>query len=419
MSLRKKFGVFLLSAILASTFFIGCSPSSDNNAGSNGDSDTVVGASKITLFQSKTEIVDKLKELATDYKNEKGVEIEVLESPGDDYFQQLKTKMAGNQGPTVFSLYPGSETEQMASYLEDLSGLSFVNDIAAGMASEIDGKVVGIPYTVEGFGMVYNKSLMDPSTVKDYDSFVKMLQDQKANGINGFGLSQESYFLIAHILNTPFALQENPIEFVEKLNKGEVKMADTAEFKEFAKFYAAIREHSYNPLEANYDKECGDFATGKTAAIHQGNWAYSMFADYDMDFEMGLMALPLNGNDKLAVSVPSAWSVNSQASDADKKAGKDFIEWLYTSETGKKYLMDEFGFIPVVKGMENSNMDPLSSDVAKYAEEGKTITWPLTVWPAGIVDAYLVPVAQEFFTSSMNEDEFLQALDNAWAEANK
>lgn len=408
---KKTMGVLLAASVLLS---LSACAGKDGDKGSEGE------ATKIVLFQSKVEIIDQLEDMAEAYKEETGVEIEVWGTTGDDYVQQLKTKLANNQGPTVFSLLPGSESDTMASYLEDLSDLSFVDKIADGMATtNADGKIVGIPYTMEGFGMVYNKDLVDASKVTDYDSFVAMLQEQKAGGIEGFGLSQESYFLIGHILNTPFALQEDPLDYIEKLNAGEVKMADTPEFQEFAKFMEAIRANCYNPLEYNYDKECGDFATGKTAAIHQGNWCYSMFADYDVTFEMGLAPLPLCGNDKIAVSVPNAWFVNSQASDAEKKAAKDFLEWLYTSETGTHYLMDEFGFLPVIDGMENENLDPLSAQVAEYAAAGKTITWPMNAWPTGIVDVYLVPVAQEFFTTDMDGAAFLQRLDEAWAQANE
>ena len=404
----------VMSLALATAMIAGMTASATVNCYAEDES-----VDKIIIFQSKVEITDQLEELAEIYEDETGVEVEVWGTTGDDYVQQLKTKLANGQGPTVFSLAPGAESETMQNYLADLSDLSFIDKIVDGMANEIDGKVVGIPYTMEGFGMVYNKDLINAYEITDYDSFVQMLQEQKENGINGFGLSQESFFLIGHILNTPFALQEDPDGFIEKLNAGEVKMADTPEFQEFAKFYAAIRDNSYNPLETNYDKECGDFATGKTAAIHQGNWCYSMFADYDVDFEMGLAPLPICGNDKIAVSVPAAWYVNSQASDAEQQAGKDFLEWLYTSESGQDYLMNEFGFLPVVDGMENDELDPLSQQVADAAAEGKTISWPLNQWPAGIADVYLVPVAEQFFTSDMSCEDFLAALDDAWAQANE
>jgi raffinose/stachyose/melibiose transport system substrate-binding protein len=312
----------------------------------------------------------------------------------------------------------GTEVNQIANYLEDLGDLPCVKDIAGPMLGKAGDRIVGIPYTVEGFGLVYNKSLINPANVRDYNSFVRMLQEQKAKGINGFGLSQESYFLIGHILNAPFAVMPNMEDYMDKLAKGQVKMADTPEFQEFARFYAAIRDNSYNPLEVNYDKECGDFATGKTASIHQGNWCYNMFTDYNINFEMGLMPFPLGGNDKLAVSVPTVWAVNSQVPEAQRKLAKDFLTWLYTSEAGKRFVTEEFGFIPVVKGMTSSKMDPLSAEVSRYATEGKTIPWATNLYPPGIVDVYLVPLAQQFFTSKMSPQEFLVALDKAWAQAN-
>lgn len=431
MKLKRLIGILLASTLTASVVLTGCGKKEEpvDTTKTEGSEEEVVTedpeetevemADKIVVFQSKVEISDQLEALAKEYEAETGVEVEVWGTTGDDYPQQIKTKLSNNQGPTVFSLQPGAEVEQLKAYLADLSDVSFIGDVAEGMTQEVDGKVVGIPYTVEGFGLVYNKDLIDPAVVNSFEAFESLLKTSKDAGVNGFSLSQEGYFLIGHILNTPFALQDDPFGFVQQLNAGEVKMADNATFQEFGKFMEAIREHTNNPLEVNYDKETGDFATGKSASIHQGNWAYGMFTEYDIDFDMGMMPLPLQGNDKIAVSVPTAWFVNSQASQAEINAGKAFLEWLYTSETGKKYLMEEFGFIPVLKSMESPQLDPLSQSVADYTAEGKTISWPMTQWPAGIVDVYLVPVAEQFFTTDMTGAEFLTALDEAWTQASK
>jgi raffinose/stachyose/melibiose transport system substrate-binding protein len=373
---------------------------------------------KIIVFQSKVEIIGELESAAKQYTAETGVEVEVWGTTGDDYFQQFKIRLANDQGPTVFSLAPGAEVVQVANYLEDLSGLSVVPKIGNELLAKSNGKVVGIPYTVEGFGMVYNKNLINPANVRDYDSFVNMLQTQKKNGVNGFGLSQESYFLIGHILNHPFAVMPDMENYMDRLNKGQVKMADTPEFQEFARFYAAIRDNSYNPLETNYDRECGDFATGKTAAIHQGNWSYGMFKDYALDFGLGMMGFPIMGNDRIAVSVPTVWCVNAQAPAAEREEGKKFLDWLYGSAAGQKILTEDFGFIPVVQDASSAALDPLSTEVASYVAAGKTIPWATNLYPAGSVDVYLVPVAQQFFTSRMTATEFLTALDKAWAAAN-
>jgi raffinose/stachyose/melibiose transport system substrate-binding protein len=377
------------------------------------------GEDKLIIFQSKVEITAQLEEAAAAYRDETGVAVEVWSTTGDDYFLQLRSRLANNQGPDLFNLRTDAEIGQMTNYLEDLGGLLVTGKIVDGLLGKSEGRVIGIPYTVEAFGFVYNKSLIDASKITGYDAFAAMLRNQKAKGINGAGLSQEAYFLIGHIMNTPFAVQKDVMGFIDRLNTGQVKMADTDAFKEFARFMVAIRDNSYNPLEVNYDRECGDFATGKTAAIHQGNWCYPMFADYQVNFQMAFMPFPLAGNDKLAVGVPSWWCVNSQTSEARKKLAKDFIEWLYSSETGRKYLYDEFRFIPVVQGAESSSLDPLSADVSRFVSSGKIIPWAFNFWPAGIIEVHLAPVAQQFFTSKMSAGEFLAALDKAWAAANK
>jgi raffinose/stachyose/melibiose transport system substrate-binding protein len=376
------------------------------------------GENKLIIFQSKVEITAQLEEAAKAYQKETGVEVEVWSTTGDDFFLQLRNRLSNNQGPDIFNLRTDAEIGQVANYLEDLGSLPLASKIAGDLLGKAGDTVIGIPYTVEAFGLVYNKSLINASAITGYDAFAAMMRDQKAKGINGVGLSQEAYFLIGHILNTPFALQSDVRGFIDRLNKGEVTMSTTPEFVEFARFMTAIRDYSYNPLEVNYDRECGDFATGKTAAIHQGNWAYPMFADYALDFSMAFMPLPLAGNDKLAVGVPSWWCVNSQVSPERKQLAKDFIEWLYNSDTGKKYLYDEFQFIPVVSGADAGSLDPLSADVSRFASSGKILPWAFNYWPAGIIEVHLGPVAQQFFASKMSEAEFLAALDKAWAAAN-
>jgi len=414
MKLKKVIGTMLVTALTATAVLTGCGSSSSEDGSSKEGS-----AQKIIIFQSKVEISDQLEALAKEYEKETGVEVEVWGTTGDDYFTQVKTKLANNQGPTVFSLAPGGESDQLSAYLEDLGDLSFVDKIADGMADEKDGNVVGIPYTMEGFGLVYNNDEMNTDKITDTASLIQYMGGENAEGRTAVGLSQEGYFLIGHMLNTPFALQENPEGFMNQVIAGEQTITDVKEFREFAEIYAAIREYSYNPLESDYDKACGDFATGKVDSIHQGNWAASMFEDYDMDFDMGLAAMPIDGNDKISVSVPTAWYINSQADEAEKQAGKDFLEWLYTSETGQRYLMDEFGFIPVVEGMENENLDALSQEVQEHAEAGKTIEWATNYYPAGIVDVYLTPIAEKFFTTDMTQQELLEAIQDAFIEAGK
>ncbi|GAA0405554.1 ABC transporter substrate-binding protein [Paenibacillus motobuensis] len=421
---KKAFGFLAMMVLIASLVACGGKTNSNSaNSGTDTNSSNTSGGTekqaKISLFQSKVEIAEALEELANKYKEETGNEVEVWGSAGDAYITQLQAKLAAKEGPTIFSIASGAEAEKFKSYYYDMSNESYVKNIAPNMALEVDNKVVGVPIGVEGFGLVYNKSLVDPKDVTDLASFTSKMESLKAEGINGLSLSQEAYFLIGHILNTPFALQADPIDFINKLNNGEVKMADTKEFQEFAKFMEVIRQNSVNPMEVTYDTQMGDFATGKTAMVHQGNWSYGMLADYG-DLDIGMTALPIAGNNKLSVDIPGGWVINNGAKPEEIKAANAFLDWVYNSETGKDTIVNKFKFIPAMTNIEADGLDPLSQAVFEATKSGNTIPWAMNYFPQGIIVNDLTPVTSEFFLDNgMTGEQYLKNLDDAWAKAAK
>jgi raffinose/stachyose/melibiose transport system substrate-binding protein len=415
---KRMFGILTVTALVAA--LVGCGGSAGDST-SNASSDAPAKLKKISIFQSKVEIAEPLEALAEAYTKETGNEVEVWGSAGDAYMTQLQAKLAANQGPSIFSVGTGAEAEKYKSYYADLSSEPYVKDIAPDMALKIDDKVLGVPYGVEGYGLVYNKSLVDPKNLTDLASFTTTIEALKADGKNGLSLSQEAYFLIGHVINAPFALQPDPEAYIEKLNKGEVKMADTTEFQEFAKFMEVIRANNTNPMEVKYDTQMGDFATGKTAMVHQGNWSHGMLADFgDLGFEIGMMPFPVAGNNKLSVGVASNWVVNGTADADEVKAANAFMNWMLTSETGKNAIVNEFKFIPAMTNIEANDLDPLSQAVFEATKSGQTISWATNYFPQGIIINDLAPAAQEFFLKKdMTGEQFLQSLDAAWAQAVK
>ena len=418
--MKKKLALLLVAALALSVVFIGCRNDEPNGQGTPAPAETgeagevdTGDVERIVIFQSKVEIYDELRALAAEYYAETGIYVEVWGTTGDDYFQQLSMRLGSFEGPTIFNLAPGSEVEALADHLADLSSLSFINDIISDdIIERVGGRIVGIPYAFEGFGFVYNRDLYQSGDFANVDSVIAKMQRDATVGLSG-----ESFFLIGHILNAPFALQDDPEAFMAAVIAGEQTLTDVPEFQDFARLYAAIRDYSYNPLEMDYPRQMGGLATGAIGAVHQGNWSWGMLADYDMDFEVGMAPVPLLGNDALSVSVPSVWAINADASPAEIQAGLDFLDWLYTSETGQRYLFEEFGFLPVLYGVESPSVDPLSAEVLRFVEEGRTIIWATNFYPAGIVDVHLVPVAEAFFTTNMSEEELLIAIQEAFMAA--
>ncbi|MFS0726889.1 extracellular solute-binding protein [Paenibacillus sp. 1P07SE] len=416
---RVKYFSCLLTAVTVAAVVTACGNGANNPApGTNTpDNGGTAAMQPISIFQSKVEIAGELEALARTYTEETGNQVEVWGSAGDAYTTQLQARLTANEGPTIFSIQPGQEAERFKSYFYDMSDQSYASYLAPGMGLEIDGKIVGMPTSVEGYGLVYNTELVDPSDVTDLASFTSTLQQLKADGVNGLSLSEEAYFLIGHLINTPFALQEDPQAFLASLAAGEVTMAETPEFQEFAQFLEVIRAEAVNPLEVTYDRQMGDFATGRNAMVHQGNWSYSMLADFD-EMDIGMMPFPLMGNDKLAVDLATAFVINGGASEGEIEAANAFLEWLFTSETGQNAIVNDFGFIPAVTNIEVTEMNPLSQAVYDATQSGNTIPWAFTFFPSGIIVNDLAPLAQEFFlSSSMTGEQFLERLDQVWANA--
>jgi raffinose/stachyose/melibiose transport system substrate-binding protein len=419
-----KFSKNLLLILAISLVMILAACGGGDEGDSEGNEEATGGnegsADKITIFQSKVEISEQLEALAKEYTEETGVEVEVWGTTGDDYFQQLQIRLNSNQGPSIFSLGHLTEAQRLESYLYDFSNEDFVENIAPNMALEHNDKIVGIPYGVEGFGLVYNKDLVSEEDIADYESFVSTLEKFKGEDVNGLSLSQEAYFLIGHLSNYPFSLQEDNLQFIEQLNNGEVTMAETEEFQQFGEVMEVIRANAPSPLDISYDEQIGDFATGKTAMIHQGNWAWGMFEDYELDFEVGMAPFPLMDNNKLSVGVGQNWAINANKDEAEVQAAVDFINWVYTSETGNRYLVENFGFIPAFTNIDSGDLDPLSQAVSEATVNGNTIPWSFNFYPANLVVNDFAPATQNFFlTEDMTGEEYIQSLDQAWQNATK
>jgi raffinose/stachyose/melibiose transport system substrate-binding protein len=376
---------------------------------------------KITLYQRKAELNDRFEELAEIYEKETGVKVEVLGASSDNYITSIQGKLTSKQELTIFTIRTGVETEQLKAYLADLSKEPYLSSINTGMELKVDGKVVGIPYGIEGYGFMYNKNLLKAGDIKDFEGFEKTLKALKNAGKDPFELSDKGFMLIGHILNIPFALQSDPLAFIARLNKGEVKMANTREFQDWVRYMVLIREYCGNPLEITYDQQVANFATGKTAMINQGNWTWPMFEDYKIDFEIGIAPMPVSGNEKISIGVPNYFAVNSQAPAEEIEAGKDFIEWLFTSDIGKEYIVNKLYLVPAMKDIDvGGNLDPLSKIVLEESRKGSALLWTYNYWPNNIVNNFLVPAAQDFFLNkSITGQQFLENLDKAWADANK
>ena len=88
----------------------------------------------------------------------------------------------------------------------------------------------------------------------------------------------------------------------------------------------------------------------------------------------------------ICIGTENYFAVNSKASEAEQQASIDFINWLFTSDTGKSYVVGDLGFIaPFDTFTEDERpLDPLSKQVMEWMEKDniKNVNWIFQAFPS-------------------------------------
>lgn len=431
--------IFVLSTLL----FAACSPKQPQEQAPA----PTENAEPVTIdvFQFKVEIAQQLEEAARAYEAQnENVKINIQTvGGGDDYGAALRAKVQSGSEPDIFNIGGPQDVEDWMDRLEDLSDQPWVDLALDGVLSgvTVDNKIYALPFNIEGYGFVYNKGIfeaagIDAGKIVDYASLeaaVKTL-DAKIKG----GELKEKYPHLEAVFE--YAAKETWVTGLHTSN-----VAFSQEFASSLDSYSAKKaEFKYGDqlkqlidLQANYSpnaKSKGklnavDYSTQveqglaieRVAIIQQGNWVYGgvKAIDENVANNLDILPMPIVGakEDAIPVGVPMHWAVNKKSSDEKKQAAKDFLNWLYTSEEGKDYIVNQFFFIPPLKGYENYEpKDSLGMAVKRYAEQGKTMPWVFMGYPTGWGMDVLGVNIQKYLAGEFTWEQVVSESQAKWEE---
>ncbi len=443
---KKFISVMLLTAMVASVGLTGCSPKEEAAPADTGATEApAMEKAEVDIFQFKVEIAKELENAAADYMaahpNVK-VNIQTV-GGGDDYGAALKAKFQSGSEPDIYNVGGPQDIEDWMGKLEDLSGEPWVDLALEGILSgaTVDDKVYALPFNIEGYGFVYNKAIfadagIDAMAIKDFASLeeaVKML-DKKIKA----GELEDKYPLLEAVFDYPAketwvtGLHASNAAISQELTSSlDSFAAKTFEFKYNEAYKALIDIQSdYSPSSMKKGNlNAVDYATQvdegiaieRVAIIQQGNWVYGGVnaIDETVASNLGFLPFPVKGvkEDSIPVGVPMHWAVNSNSSDSDKAAAKDFLNWLYTSDAGKDYVVNKFFFIPPLKGYEGFEpKDPLGQDITRFANEGRTMPWVFMGYPTGWGMEVLGTEIQKYLAGDVTWDEVVETSVEKWTE---
>lgn len=408
-------------------------PKTDTTSEDTADKEPV----ELDIFQYKVEIVEQLDALIADFEKEYPyiqVEIDTV-GGGQNYSEALKARVNSGSEPDILNVGGPTELVNWLDYLEPLTDQPWVANAFAGTLDmlTVDGEVYGQPYAVEGYGLIYNKDMFKQAGIDAgkittlsalKDAFATLDSKKAELGIDkvlSFSVGDSAAWTAhVHSFNVALARQEDPIGFINQLNEGTATFSGNDRMEAWLDLLDLYFQYSYDDLmTVSYDDQYGNFALGKTAVLHQGNWTINQINEITPDMNIAFLPISLNDdptwkNDTIPVGVPNFWCVNKNSSDAKKEAAKLFLDYIASTERGATFLVDECKFIPAFKNITKQANDPLSASIQEYSKAGKTVPWVWMYTPDGFIDPAVKEAIQKYYIGDFNKEQMLSFLDEQY-----
>ncbi|QOY38215.1 ABC transporter substrate-binding protein [Anaerobacillus isosaccharinicus] len=430
----KRYLLFFLMLLVTVGIFVGCSSdgTSSKETNTNDDkpnteepkpNDEII---TLNMFQFKVEIADQLQELINEFEAEhQNIKIK-LETVGGgaDYSAALKAKFAAGQRPDIFNNGGFKELELWKEHLADLSNEPWVANllpIGAVPTTDEAGVLYGMPVNLEGYGFIYNKDLFEQAGITTPPATISELKDAAAKlegaGITPFSAGYAEWWVIGqHLLNIAFSQQDDPEAYIAGLYDGTETIVGNEKFIQFKEVLdTEIGYANANPLTTDYNSQVTLFASGQTAMLQQGNWTENMIYEINPDINMAFLPIAINDDatksDRLPVGVPNNWVINKNSEHLDE--AKLFLNWMVSSETGKRYITEEFAFIPAFDNIAPSGLGALGQSILEYSTADKTIPWTWFMWPDGANKDFAATI-QEYAAKRIDYDTVLNRFQEIW-----
>lgn len=425
----------LVVAILASCANQNTGSTNTDNNQTQPQASNPAGGDKVEihLVNGKIEIDAHLKEYAANYEKEKGVSVKIESLGGGiDIASQIKGYLASGNMPDIFVFGGESEYDTWKDIMADLSGEPWVAD--TNFSFKKDGKVLGFPYAVEGYGLTYNKEILDkagvdPASLTTYDAykaaFEKLDGMKEELGISAVtAMAAESgqmfWTMGNHNFNAYLAggLDRDDSTYIDLLLEGKI---DADRMKEYGQFVKLLYDYA-DPnilLSGTYDDQLSFWATGKAAFVHQGNWIDPSLPDYNVDFAVGMSPLAFSNSpmDGIMADTPSWWGVYKDSKHL--QAAKDFLTDIAMTQAGSETLVMKCGMISPFISNKKEPVTPLAVNLMDWVQKGKTYSWQWTKLPESFAINSAGPVFEAFARGDVDVDGFVELMKNTIAQEAK
>jgi len=456
----------LLSVLLITAIFITACTTTDTAAPADSGSqaaaadtgsDTMTSGGEVYYLNFKPEVSEIYDEIAKAYKEETGVTLKVVTAASGTYEQTLKSEIAKSDAPVLFQINGPRGYANWADYCADLTDTELYQHLSdKSLAVTVGDGVYGIPYVVEGYGIIYNNAIMEEyfamdgakaasmEEINNFETLKAVVEDMTAKkdalGIKGVFSSTslkpgEDWRWQTHLANVPifYEIRDNDLDIKNPDDFLEIKFQYADNFKNIFDLY--INNSTVEPTllgSKSVDDSMAEFALGQSAMVQNGNWAWGQISGVDGNVVLAedVKFLPIytgmagEENQSISVGTENFFAINSQASPEKQKLAADFIYWLYSSDTGKDFVTNDLKFIAPFDTFteEEKPTDPLAKSLLSYMGNSNlyNVAWDFVVFPSQTFKDNFGAALLQYAQGTMQWADVQQLMIDQWAvEANK
>lgn len=374
---------------------------------------------ELYFLNFKPEVADIYTAIGEAWNAETGNTLKVVTAASGTYEQTLKSEIAKTDAPVLFQINGPVGYGNWKDYCADLKGTELYAHLSDKSLAVTSGDgVYGIPYVVEGYGIIVNNAIMAKyfaldgakaaslDEITDFATLKAVVEDMTAKkadlGIQGVFSSTslkpgEDWRWQTHLANIPiyYEFRDNKVDLADPAASMEVTFQYSDNFKNIFDLY--INNSVTAPAllgSKSVDDSMAEFALGQSAMVQNGNWAWGQISGVDGNTVKAedVKYLPIytgmadDAKQGLAVGTENFFSINSQAPAEKQQLAADFIYWLFSSTAGKDFVTNQLKFIAPFDTFTDAERptDPLAMEIARYmADPTKTsVAWNFTVFPS-------------------------------------
>ena len=340
-------------------------------------------------------------ELAKIYTEKTGVPVTVVTAASGEYETTLMSEIEKTDAPTLFQGNGPVGLANWTDYCYDLAGTELVKHLTSDAFALKEGDAVkGVAYVVETYGIIANTKLLEKAgyTVADitnFETLKKVADDIQARkgelGLDGAFTSagmdgSSDWRFKTHLANMPI-YYEYKADGIG--STGAIKGTYLDNYKAIWDLY--ITDATCEPalLASKTGNDAVAEFVGEKAVFYQnGTWAWNDVKDLGAE---NLTMLPIyigvegEENQGLCTGTENYWCVNGEADQEDIDATIAFLEWVITSDEGRKSMSQDMGFVVPFDTFtgEYASANPLVAVDAALTAEGKTpVSWNFTTMPS-------------------------------------